>query len=172
MLSPILPQLTMNPLPAPRMLPMVLTSPHRPRPHLQLALNILHRVPLRPLFNIRPISLQPRSLSANSIQALRQPLIEALRAPLPKESLNTLQIFLARERARADRDHRAEHRQAGREPARELVPVRRHPGEEGFGAFGVGAEAANGHVDVLFFDLAAEGESEGALDKFGVAGSA
>jgi len=146
-------------------------------PNLQLALDmlalhVLHRVAAHPFLNILPIPRQPVRLRTDSIAALRQTLVVALGALIREELLHALEAFLARERGCANRDHGAEHTEAGRQLLDQLVPVFGQPGEEGFDTCGMCAETGAGHVYVLLLNFFAENHGESALDEFRVLGSA
>jgi hypothetical protein len=106
---------------------------------LQLAFNILNWIFLRPLFDIIPITIQPRSLCADRIQALSQTLVESFSAAVFEELLDSSYAVLACKTGGADRDHGSEHGEARWEAAGEFVPVFGHPDVESFDAFGVGA---------------------------------
>ncbi len=161
----------MTPLPRP---PSHIRGASKTYPNLKLAFHRRSGIPIliNPLRDILAVPLQPAALSMDRVQALRQSHSEALGAPLGEERLHLRLLLQAREAGCADRDHGAEHGEACREAAGQLVPVHCHPLEQRVDAVGVGAESADGHVDILLLDLVADGEGEGALDELGVLGAA
>ena len=86
--------------------------------------------------------------------------------------MDALDVLGGAETRRAHADDGAEHGETGWEALGELVPVVGHETVEGFDTFDVGAESADGHVDILLFDFTAEGEGESSLNQFGSLGSA
>lgn len=143
-----------------------LTPPNHAIEHLQILLF------LQPTLDILRIPLNPLPLRPHPIQTLRQTLIKPLRLPLAKPLLHLLSPRITRKPARADTDHTAQHAQSRRQFLLQLFPVLLEPVPEGGDAFGVRAQAAEGQVDVLAFDVGGEGEFEGAFDEGGGFGAA
>lgn len=136
-------------------------------PSLRTVLVVLH-----PLGDILAVTLDPRNLGADSIQALGQRHLKAVGALALEELLNLGQLLLLSEAGSEDGNKGSEHRQLRREPLDELIPVLSHPGEESLDTLGVAAETSSGHVHILVLDLTTEEKVERRLDELGALGAA
>ena len=103
---------------------------------------------------------------------MRKSLVKALSASFREELRNIFDIFVASEAGSADGDHRSEHGEASGESACKLVPVLNHPAIQRFNALRMGSKTTNREINILFFDVAAEGESKSSLDEFGILSAA
>jgi hypothetical protein len=122
---------------------------------------------LQPPLHILRVPFEPSGLSADSIDALRQRHVKALRALVGEELLDVLDVLTVGEARCGDRDDRAQHAQARRQPALKFRPVLFDPLPQRVAAFLVRPQRCDGEVDVLALDVLAEGKVESALDELG-----
>jgi hypothetical protein len=121
---------------------------------------------LQPRFDIFCISLDPRGLGGNGIDALRERHVKALGALVLEERFNVLDVLTMSEAGCCDGDDRAEHAQARGQSPLEFLPVVLDPLPERVAAFLMRPQCRDGQIDVLTLDVLAESKVEGTLDQF------
>lgn len=121
---------------------------------------------LEPSLHIIRISLDPRCLCSDTINALGERHVEAFGALSLEERLDVLDVLTSCKGRGCDCNDGAHQRQTDRQPLLQLLPVVLDKLPECVTALRVSTQTRKGQVDILSLDVCAEREVECALNEF------